>query len=178
MTVGYTGAWQPKAGLLVRDTGQSSKPVSQSLKVKQMLAKVGNDPTALNTREMDKQGIHKNIKGFDPENVTPKQLGKLTDFLRSRGLITDITAMTLLNAGDKFDRFGIQKDPETKFNALEYFATQLDTIQTNNLKGNKYANGLIPEYKKAIYVLQNLKVYGQGGDRPPPPTDKGVSAKA
>jgi len=36
---------------------------------------------------------------------------------------------------------------------------------------------LIPEYKKAIYVLQNLKTYGQGGERKPP-TDKGVDAKA
>ncbi|MCX2546429.1 hypothetical protein [Pseudomonas sp. COW5] len=177
MTVGYTGAWQPKAGLLVRDAGSSGKPVSQSVKVKQMLALVGNDPTVLNTAEMDKQRLHKNIKGFDPENVTPKQLGKLTDFLRSRGLISEVTSMTLLNAGDKFDRFGIQKDPDAKFNALEYFATQLDTINNNSLKGNKYANTLIPEYKKAIYVLQSLKTYGQGGERAPP-TDKGVSAKA
>ncbi|UQS16507.1 hypothetical protein [Pseudomonas sp. HS6] len=177
MTVGYTGAWQPKAGLLVRDTGSSGKPVSQSVKVKQMLALVGNDPTVLNTAEMDKQRLHKNIKGFDPENVSAKQLGKLSDFLRSRGLISEVTSMTLLNAGDKFDRFGVQKDPDARFNALEYFATQLDTIQNNNLKGNKYANGLIPEYKKAIYVLQNLKTYGQGGDRSLP-TDKGVSAKA
>ncbi|WP_085586075.1 MULTISPECIES: hypothetical protein [unclassified Pseudomonas] len=177
MTVGYTGAWQSKAGLLVRDTRSSSKPVSQSVKVKQMLALVGNDPTALNTAEMDRQRLHKNIKGFDPENVSPKQLGTLSTFLRSRGLISDITAMTLLNAGDKFDRFGVQKDPDAKFNALEYFATQLDTIQNNNLKGNKYANGLIPEYKKAIYVLQNLKTYGQGGERALP-SDKGVNAKA
>jgi len=110
MTIGYTGAWQPKAGLLVRDTGSSSKPVSQSVKVKQMLALVGNDPTVLNTAEMDKQGLHKNIKGFDPTNVSAKQLGSLSAFLRSRGLISEITSMTLLNAGDKFDRFGIQKD--------------------------------------------------------------------
>nr|WP_178120490.1 hypothetical protein [Pseudomonas sp. PB101] len=45
------------------------------------------------------------------------------------------------------------KDPDAKFNALEYFASQLDNIQSNNLKGNKYANYLIPEFKKAIYVL-------------------------
>ncbi|ANI54503.1 UNVERIFIED_ORG: hypothetical protein J2X80_001276 [Pseudomonas fluorescens] len=177
MTIGYTGAWQPKAGLLVRDTGSSSKPVSQSVKVKQMLALVGNDPNAISIAEMDKQGLHKNIKGFDPTNVSAKQLGSLSAMLRSRGLISEVTSITLLNAGDKFDRFGIQKDPDAKFNALEYFATQLDTIQNNNLKGNKYANTLIPEYKKAIYVLQNLQTYGQGGERKPP-TDKGVSAKA
>ena len=177
MTVGYTGAWQSKAGLLVRNTGASGKPVSQSVKVKQMLALVGNDPTALNTAEMDKQRLHKNIKGFNPENVSAKQLGNLSEFLRGRGLISDITAMTLLNAGDKFDRFGVQTDPDAKFNALEYFATQLDTINNNSLKGNKYANTLIPQYKKAIYVLQNLKIYGQGGERAPP-TDKGVNAKA
>ena len=83
---------------------------------------------------------------------------------------------TLLNAGDKFDRFGVQKDPDAKFNALEYFATQLDTIQNNSIKGDKYAVGLIPEYKTAIYVLQNLQAYGKGNGTTP--TDKGVQAKA
>ena len=77
---------------------------------------------------------------------------------------------------DKFDRFGIPKDPEASFNALEYFATQLDSIQNNNMKGNKYANYLVPEYKKAIYVLQNLKTYGEGNA--PKPVDQGLKAKA
>jgi parvulin-like peptidyl-prolyl isomerase len=27
--------------------------------------------------------------------------------------------------------------------------------------GNKYANYLVPEFKKAIYVLQNLETYGK-----------------
>ena len=177
MTIGYTGAWQSKAGLLVQDTGVRGKPVSQNARVKQMLALVGNDPNALNIAEMDRQKLHKNVKGFDPENVSAKQLGNLSAFLRGKGLITDLTAMTLLNAGDKFDRFGVQKDPDAKFNALEYFATQLDTIQSNSIKGDKYAAGLIPEYKKAIYVLQNLKTYGMGNGQTAP-TDKGVRAKA
>jgi len=82
----------------------------------------------------------------------------------------------LLNAGDKFDRFGVQKDPEAKFNALEYFATQLDAIQTNSLNGNYYGKSLIPEFKKAIYVLQNLKTYGEGNAAVP--SDKGLKAKA
>ncbi|WLH38155.1 hypothetical protein PSH79_12970 [Pseudomonas sp. FP2196] len=176
MTIGYTGAWQSKAGLLVQDTGSRGKQVSQSTKVRQMLTLVGNDPNVLNIAEMDKQKLHKNIKGFDPDNVSAKQLGNLSTFLRSKGLISDLTAMTLLNAGDKFDRFGVQKDPDAKFSALEYFATQLDTIQTNAIRGDKYANGLIPEYKKAIYVLQNLKTYGMGNGTTPP-TDKGVRSR-
>ncbi|WP_166223732.1 hypothetical protein [Pseudomonas atagonensis] len=177
MTIGYTGAWQSKAGLLVQDTGNRTKPVSQSAKVKQMLALVGNDPNALNIAEMDRQKLHKNVKGFDPENVSVKQLGNLSAFLRGKGLISDITAMTLQKAGGKFDRFGTPEDVDAKFNALEYFAVQLDTIQTNSIKGDKYASMLIPEYKKAIYVLQNLKTYGMGNGRTAP-TDKGVSAKA
>jgi len=40
MTIGYTGAWTSKAGLLVKDTG-SGKPVTHSARVKQMLALVG-----------------------------------------------------------------------------------------------------------------------------------------
>lgn len=175
MTIGYTGAWTSKAGLLVKDMG-NGKPVTHSARVKQMLALVGNNPNVLNTAKMDEQKLHRNIKGFDPENVSAKQLGNLSAFLRGKGLISDITSMTLLNAGDKFDRFGVQKDPDAKFNALEYFATQLDTIQNNSIKGDKYAVGLIPEYKTAIYVLQNLQAYGKGNGTTP--TDKGVQAKA
>lgn len=177
MKIGYTGAWTSKAGLLVQDTGSSAKPVSQSVKVKQMLALVGNDPNALDTAKMDKLQVHKQIKGFDPENVSARSLGNLTAFLKAQGLISDVTAVTLSNAGDKFDRFGVPKDSEAPFNALEYFATQLDTIQNNNLKGNKYANYLIPEYKKAIYVLQNLANFGKGNGTSAP-TDRNLSAKA
>ncbi|WP_339452558.1 hypothetical protein [Pseudomonas sp. EA_5y_Pfl2_R50] len=176
MTIGITGAWESKAGVLVRNSG-AKKQVSQSVKVQQMLTKVGTDPNAINVAEMDKQGLRKNIKGFDPSNVSVKQLGNLTAMLRTRGLISEVTSFTLLNAGDKFDRFGVPSDPEAKFNALEYFATQLDAIQTNGLNGNFYGKSLIPEYKKAIYVLQNLKTYGDG-NAPLPPSDKGVKAKA
>lgn len=177
MTIGYTGAWTPKAGLLVQDTG-GGKPVTHNARVKQMLALVGTNPNALNTAKMDEQKIHRNVKGFDPENVSAKQLGNLSAFLRGKGLISDITSMTLMNAGDKFDRFGIQKDPDAKFNALEYFATQLDTIQNNSIKGDRYAAGLIPEYKTAIYVLQNLQAYGKGNGTTVPATDGGVRSKA
>jgi len=110
MTIGYTGAWTAKAGLLVKDTG-AGKPVTQSARVKQMLALVGTNPTLLNTAKMDEQKLHRNIKGFDPENVTAKQLGNLSAFLRGKGLISDITSMTLMNAGDKFDRFGDSERP-------------------------------------------------------------------
>ncbi|WP_435036780.1 hypothetical protein [Pseudomonas neuropathica] len=175
MTIGIVGGWQAKAGLLVRDTG-AKKQVSQSVKVQQMLTLVGNDPTALNTAEMDKQGLRKAIKGFDPANVSVKQLGNLSEVLRSRGLISEITSFTLKNAGDKFDRFGVTKDIDAKFNALEYFATQLDAIQSNGLNGNAYGKNLIPEFKKAIYVLQNLKTYGDGNVAKP--VDQGVKSKA
>ncbi|EJM60399.1 hypothetical protein [Pseudomonas sp. GM48] len=176
MTIGYTGAWTPKAGLLVRDTNSRSKPVAQNDKVRQMLNLVGNNPVALDTAKMDKMEMRKQMKGFDPTNISVKSMGNLSVFLKERGLISDVTAVTLSNAGDKFDRFGI-KDPDAKFNALEYFAIQLDNIQNNNLKGNKYANYLIPEFKKAIYVLQNLETYGKSNGPMATPGNE-LSAKA
>lgn len=175
MTIGIVGGWESKAGVMVRNTG-AKKQVSQSIKVQQMLSLVGNDPTALNTAEMDKQGLRKNIKGFDPTNVSVKQMGNLSAMLRSRGLISEITSFTLMNAGDKFDRFGVTKDIDAKFNALEYFATQLDAIQNNGLNGNAYGKSLIPEFKKAIYILQNLKTYGEGNA--PLPSKDGITARA
>lgn len=176
MTIGYTGAWTAKAGLLVRDTASSAKPVSQSVKVKQMLDLVGNNPVELDAAKMDKMQMRKQMKGFDPTDISVKSMGSLSALLKERGLISDVTAVTLSNAGDKFDRFGI-KDPDAKFNALEYFATQLDNIQNNNLKGNKYANYLIPEFKKAIYVLQNLETYGKSSG-PKVISGDGLSATA
>jgi hypothetical protein len=172
MSIGHVGAWTAKAGVLVRDTASRAKPPAHSDKVRQMLTLVGNNPAELNTEKMDKLQLYKQLKGFDPANVTAKSLGNISVFLKDRGLISEVTALTLANAGDKFDRFGIPSDPEAKFNALEYFAVQLDNIQSNNLKGNKYANYLIPEFKKAIYVLQNLEIYGKSGNRPPPPPEK------
>lgn len=115
MTIGYVGGWTSKAGLLTREgETSSSKPVPQSVKVKQMLALVGNDPLALNTAKMSEQKLYKNFKGFDPETVTVKQPGNISAFLRDRGLISDVTALTLLNAGDKFDRFGGPKNLDEK----------------------------------------------------------------
>ena len=175
MTIGIVGGWESKAGVMVRNTG-AKKQVAQSVKVQQMLTMVGNDPNALNTAEMDKQGLRKNIKGFDPANVSVKQMGNLAAMLRGRGLISEITSFTLMNAGDKFDRFGVTKDIDVKFNALEYFATQLDAIQNNGLNGNAYGKNLIPEFKKAIYVLQNLKTYGEGNA--PLPNKDGIKARA
>lgn len=175
MTIGTVGGWESKVGVMVRDSG-ARKQVSQSVKVRQMLTLVGNDPNAINTAEMDKQGLRKAIKGFDPTNVSVKQMGNLSQMLRSRGLISEVTSFTLMGAGDKFDRFGVPQDVDAKFNALEYFATQLDAIQTNGLNGNAYGKNLIPEFKKAIYILQNLKTYGEGNAAKP--VDQGLKAKA
>jgi len=161
MTIGLVGNWSAKTGLLVRQGSPNAKPITQSVKARQILAQVGNDPLVLNRKKMDSMQMFKQIKGFNPESVTAKQLGNMSTYLLQKGIISDVTTLTLHNAGDKFDKFGVPSDPDAKFNALEYFAVQLDTIQTNNLKGNKYANYLVPEFKKAIYVLQNLKTYGE-----------------
>ncbi|MDR9753370.1 hypothetical protein RG836_18120 [Pseudomonas sp. SZMC_28357] len=161
MTIGYTGGWVAKSGLLINNMTNGNS-VSNSVKVRHMLALVGNNPNALNTAKMDEQKVYKNVKGFDPENVSSKQLGNLSAFLRGKGLISDITSMTLMKAGDRFDRFGLQNDPDAKFNALQYFAMQLDSIQANSIKGDKYATSLVPEYTTAIHVLRNLQTYGKG----------------
>ncbi|MGZ0701676.1 hypothetical protein [Pseudomonas piscis] len=177
MAIGYVGSAGSRAGLLSQ-TSDGARKVPQSAKVRQILTMVGQNATVLDVRKMDQLKVHKQIKGFDPTNVTIKSLGGMSTFLKNNGLISDITALNLLNAGDKFDRFGIPKNPEESFNALEYFAMKIDDIQSNNLKGNKYANYLIPEYKKAIYVLQSLQNYGKGNGTTVPNKDGVTSAKA
>ena len=91
MTIGYTGAWTAKAGLLIRDTASRSKSVPQSVKVRQMLDLVGNNPVELDTVKMDKMKLRKQMKGFDPTDISVKSMGSLSVFLKERGLISDVT---------------------------------------------------------------------------------------
>ncbi|WP_017907158.1 hypothetical protein [Pseudomonas asplenii] len=165
MSMGTVGAWASAAGLkiFVKDGSPAQQSKIQSEKARQLLREVGKDPLALDLGKMAAAKLRPKFKDFDPEQVTPTQLGKISTFLKDNGLIDTFTASLMLNAGEEFDKFGVQKNPDDKFNALEYFATQITTIQDRAMKKDVYSNYMIPAYKKAINVLQNLQQFGSTG---------------
>ncbi|NWA02426.1 hypothetical protein [Pseudomonas gingeri] len=165
MSMGTVGSWATAAGLkiFVKDATPAAKSKIQSDKAKQLLRTIGKDPLAIDTIKMASAKLRPKFKDFNPEQVTPSQLGKISTFLKDNGLIDTFTASLMLNAGEEFDKFGIQKKPDDKFNALEYFATQINTIQERSLKKDVYSNYMVPAYKKAINVLQNLQQFGSTG---------------
>ncbi|MGY2200956.1 hypothetical protein [Pseudomonas gingeri] len=166
MSMGAVGAWATAAGLriFVPDaTSPAQKSTIQSDKAKQLLQTIGKDPLALDTGKMASAKLRPRFKDFNPEQVSPTQLGKISTFLKDNGLIDTFTASLMLNAGEDFDKFGAQTKPDDNFNALEYFATQINTIQDRNLKNDQYSNYMVPAYKKAINVLQNLQQFGSTG---------------
>ncbi|WP_248797836.1 hypothetical protein [Pseudomonas sp. MWU13-2105] len=165
MSMGTVGAWASAAGLriFVPDGAPADRAKAVNAKAQQVLRDLGKDPLALDTGKMSKDKLRSNFKGFDPSSVSPDQLGKISSFLKERGLISPFTASLMLNAGEQFDKFGVQKKPTEKFNALEYFATQISTIQDRSLNGSQFSNYMVPEYKRAINVLQNLQQFGSTG---------------
>ncbi|KPA99447.1 hypothetical protein [Pseudomonas asplenii] len=165
MSMGTVGAWASAAGLkiFVKDGAPAQQNKIQSEKAQQLLRTVGKDPLALDTGKMAAAKMRSKFKDFNPEQVSPAQLGKISTFLKENGLIDTFTASLLLNAGQDFDKFGVQKNTDDKFNAMEYFATQITTIQDRAMKKDVYSNYMVPAYKKAINVLQNLQQFGSTG---------------
>jgi len=159
------GAWATTVGvrIFVPDGAPADRAKIMTAKAKQVLRDLGTDPLALDTGKMAKNKLRANFKGFNPESVSPDQLGNIGTFLKERGLISDFTASLLLNAGEQFDKYGVQKKPTEKFNAMEYFATQITTIQDRSLNNKQFSNYMLPEYKRAINVLQNLQQFGSTG---------------
>lgn len=165
MSMGSVGAWASAVGLriFVKDGAPAQQSKIQSDKAKQLLRTVGPDPLALDTGKMAAAKMRSKFKDFNPEEVSPAQLGKISTFLKENGLIDTFTSSLLLNAGKEFDTYGVQKNTDDKFNALEYFATQITTIQDRAMKKDVYSNYMVPAYKKAINVLQNLQQFGSTG---------------
>ncbi|SDT11336.1 hypothetical protein NLK61_26100 [Pseudomonas fuscovaginae UPB0736] len=165
MSMGSVGAWASAAGLKIflKDGAPAQQSKIKSEKAQQILRTVGKDPLALDTGKMAAAKMRSKFKDFNPEQVSPAQLGKISTFLKDNGLIDTFTSSLLLNAGEEFDKFGVQKNTDDKFNALEYFATQIATIQDRAMNRDVYSNYMVPAYKKALNVLQNLQQFGSTG---------------
>jgi hypothetical protein len=112
---------------------------------------------------MDKMGLKPAFANFDVTDVTPAELGLVSKNLFALGLIDKTTANLLVSAGTSLDAVGNQTRPNVKMNALDYFAARIDSLRSANVNGNEYAFHVVPDYIKAVYILQNLDEFGKDG---------------
>lgn len=137
-----------------------------SVQVSQVLREVGENAIALNSFEMEKRKLKPLFKDFNPEQITPRQLGKAGMMLYKFGFIDNHTAELLNRAGDEFDKKGNVLNADKEMNALEFLAGRIIDMKEKTSMGDPYANVLLPDYIRAIHIIQNLHVFAQSGDSP------------
>jgi hypothetical protein len=137
-------------------TSSTTSSASQSAITSLIINEVGKDPAALDTQSMHQLKLESSFKDFDITSVTPAQLGLVSKNLFALGLIDITTANLLVNAGNDLDNHGNHTDPDVPMNALDYFASRINSLQSESTAGNKYASFVIPDYTNTIHVLQDL----------------------
>ncbi|GFM83997.1 hypothetical protein PSCICN_46890 [Pseudomonas cichorii] len=118
---------------------------------------------AISLLVMEKRGMKPLFKGFNPEQITPKELTRAGMRLYNGGLIDNHTAELLSRTGDEFDKKGKVVNPDKQINALEFFAERIAEMKSKALMGDPYAQILLPDYVKAIHVIQNLYTFATTG---------------
>lgn len=142
----------------IRSSASSSaaSSASQSAITSLVLNEVGKDANALDTTSMHKLKLESSFKDVDITSITPAQLGLVSKNLFALGLIDVTTANLMVNAGNDLDNHGNHLHPDEPMNALDYFASRINNLQTASTAGNKYAAFVIPDYTNTIHVLQDL----------------------
>lgn len=130
----------------------------------QVLSEVGENAIALNSLAMEKSNMKKLFKGFNPEHITPKELSKAGTLLYKSGFIDNLTADLMNRTGAAFDKDGKVINADEPINALEFLANQILIMREKTAWGDPYAQTLMPDYIRAIHVIQNLQVFACSGD--------------
>ena len=141
-------------------------PVVSSEKARQVLSEIGENAIALNTPAMERQKMKPLFKGFNPEEITPKELSKAGMVLYKFGLIDNLTADLMSRAGAEFDKNGKVINADQPINALEFLAQRIVEMKEKTLWGDRYAEALLPDYIRTIHIVQNLQVFAESGDSP------------
>lgn len=132
--------------------------------VSQVLQEVGENAVALNSLAMEKRKMKPLFKGFNPEQITPKDLNRAGMILYKFGMIDNHTAELMSRAGDEFDKKGKLVDPSKEINALEFFANRIIEMKEKAMSGDPYAKVLLPDYIRTIHIMQNLQTFAESGD--------------
>jgi hypothetical protein len=136
----------------------------RAIETEKMLMEVGHNVSALNTDKMEIGGLKPLFKGFDAEKITPANLEKVGKTLFAYGFIDNMTADLMSRAALEFDKNGQPLKPDEEIDALQFFARELDSMNTKALKGDKYATMLKPDYVRTVHVMRCLQDFVSKGD--------------
>ncbi|MBX8604384.1 hypothetical protein K5D40_19310 [Pseudomonas cichorii] len=151
--------------LVVKTPPIQNTAKSQKHEISKILNEVtGTNLGAISLLTMEKRKMKPLFKGFNPEQITPRELSKAGMRLFNGGLIDNHTAELLSRAGDEFDKKGEVVNPDKEINALEFFAERIAEMKSKALMGDPYSQILLPDYVKAIHVLQNLYTFASIGE--------------
>lgn len=156
--------WGELPQIIIREAVIKPPVEQRNADVSQMLREIGENGTVLNTARMELGKLKPIFKDFNPEKVTPAALEKVGKQLYSFDLIDNLTADLLSRAAVEFDKHGNPARPDEEFNALEFFATQIDEMKIKSYSGDKYATMLLPDYIRAVHVMMCLQDFGSKGE--------------
>ncbi|CAM3038926.1 hypothetical protein BZK31_28560 [Pseudomonas floridensis] len=137
-----------------------------AVQISQVLRDVGENALALNSFEMEKRKMKPLFKDFNPAQITPEELAKAGMMLYKFGFIDNHTAELMSRAGNEFDAKGKVLNPDKEINALEFFASRIVEMKEKSAWGDPYAKLLVPDYIRAIHIIQNLEAFARSGDSP------------
>jgi len=136
----------------------------RAVETEKMLMEVGHNVSALNTTRMELGGLKPLFKGFDAEKITPANLEKVGKTLFAYGFIDNMTADLMSRAALEFGKDGRPLKPDEEIDALQFFARELDSMNTKAFKGDKYATMLKPDYVRTVHVMRCLQDFVSKGD--------------
>jgi hypothetical protein len=136
----------------------------RAIETEKMLMEVGHNVSALNTTRMELGGLKPLFKGFDAEKITPANLERVGKTLFAYGFIDNMTADLMARAALEFGSDGKPLKPDEEIDALQFFARELDSMDTKALRGDKYATMLKPDYVRTVHVMRCLQDFVSTGD--------------
>lgn len=145
---------------------QKNEVKDTHIQAAQILSEIGDNAIALNSLEMEKRRMKPLFKNFNPEQITPKALGRIGTLLFQNGFIDNLTAELMNSAGEEFDKDGNVVNPDVQLNALECLAKRIARMKEKSLSGDPYAKALLPDYVRTVHVLKNLYTFVNSGDSP------------
>lgn len=156
--------WDVLPQVSIKPRTKKPETAPRPLDTMKMLTEIGENVSALNTDKMQANKMKPLFKDFDPEKITPANLDKVGKTLFAYGLVDNLTAELFGRAANEFDANGKPAKPDEEFDALLFFARQLDSMNINSLRGDKYATMLKPDYIRAVHVMRRLHDFVSKGD--------------
>lgn len=142
-------------------TPTANARTSSSHLTQQTLLEIGKKAGVLDTAHLEREGLGKSFAAFDVTAITPAEMGLVSKNLFALGLIDRTTANLMISAGTSLDAKGNQTKPNEKMNALDFFASRIQSLRTASIGDNEYGFHVVNDYITTVHALQNLNDFAQ-----------------